>query len=157
MGEIDGGASGAQPEDAGVEQAAQTFTQEQVNELVGKARTEERRKAQTKYADYDTLKAKADGAKTLEDRFAEMERATAEATARAMRSDIAAAHGISVEDRDLFLTGADEETLTAQAKRLAERIADRKKQGNVAPREGGNHQPKADGEREAVRSLFGSG
>jgi len=135
----------------------QTFTQEQVNELVGKARTDERRKAQSKYADYDEIKTKAEGAKTLEDRIAEIEGRAKDAETRALRSDIAAKHGIAAEDRDLFLTGTDEETLTRQAERLAERVADRKKQGNTAPKEGGNPNPvdtKGD-ERAFVRQLFG--
>lgn len=54
-----------------------------------------------------------------------------------LRSEIATRHGISAEDRDLFLTGSDAEALEAQAKRLAERTADQKKNGNRAPKEGG--------------------
>ena len=45
--------------------------------------------------------------------------------------------------------------MTKQAKRLAERTADRKKNGNQVPREGNN--PSAAGEgadREFVRQLF---
>lgn len=149
-GEPEGGKSGDQP---------QTFTQDDVNRLVGQARTDERRKVQSKYADYDQLKAQAGQSKTLEDRLAEVEKRAADAITSALRSDIAARHGISAEDRDLFLTGADEETLTAQAKRLTEREADRKKRGNVAPKEGGSadhgsHQGD-DGIREFARSLFG--
>ena len=57
----------------------------------------------------------------------------------------------------LFLTGADEATLTAQAKRLADREADRKKRGNVAPKEGGSADSASTGDtgmREFTRSLF---
>lgn len=146
------------PENGGqATETPQTFTQEQVNELVGKARTDERRKALAKFADYDDLKTKADGAKTLEDRIAEIEGRARDAETRALRSDIAAKHGISAEDRDLFLTGTDEETLTAQAKRLAEAVSDRKTKGNTAPREGSN--PNPDGSdsnmRAFTRELFG--
>ena len=80
-------------------------------------------------------------------------RAAAEASA--LRSDVAARHGISAEDRDLLLTGTDAETLEAQAKRIAE-ASERKKKANIVPREGNN--PKATGgdeEREFVRKLFG--
>ena len=145
------------PENGGTnDDAPQTFTQEQVNELVGKARTDERRKAQAKFADYDDLRTKAEGAKTLEDRIADMESRAMQAEARALRSDIAARFGISAEDRDLFLTGTDEETLTTQAARLADRVTDRKKQGNVAPKEGGNPEGKPNtDERAFVRELFG--
>ena len=132
---------------------------------MGQARTDERRKATAKFADYDDLKTKAEGAKTLEERLAEIEQRAKSAEAAALRARVAADHGISTKrgpngepsDADLFLTGADEETLTAQAQRLAQREADRKKQGNVAPREGGNPKPddSRSSEREFVRGLFG--
>ncbi|WFR66631.1 hypothetical protein P9139_18075 [Curtobacterium flaccumfaciens] len=133
------------------------FTQEDVDKLVSKARGEEKRKASERYADYDELKTKAAGAQTVEQQLADLQKQLSDSNARALRSDIAAAHGITAEDRDLFLTGTDEETLTAQAKRLADREADRKKQGNRAPNEGKNPLLKADDERAAVRSLFGGG
>lgn len=49
------------------------------------------------------------------------EEAAAKATAEALRLRVAAKHGISDEDADLFLTGADTETLEKQAARLVER------------------------------------
>ena len=56
----------------------------------------------------------------------------AEAAERdALRWKIAARNGISDEDAELFLTGADEETLTAQAERLKA----------LAPKPMGNHIP----------------
>jgi len=123
---------GANPAESSGEQQEQKFTQADIDKAVRERIARER----AKFADYDDLKAKAEGAKTLEQKFAELEAKTAAAEARALRSDIAARHGISAEDRDLFLTGTDEETLTAQATRLAAREVDRKKQGNVAPKEG---------------------
>jgi hypothetical protein len=45
------------------------------------------------------------------------------AKAEALRYRIASKHQIGDEDADLFLTGTDEETLTRQAARLAERYA----------------------------------
>lgn len=54
----------------------------------------------------------------------EAEDAKAEAAAAkadAIRWRVAAAHGIPAEDAELFLTGADEETLTLQAERLIAR------------------------------------
>ncbi len=131
--------------------APETFTQADVDRIVRERVQRER----AKYADYDALKAKAEGAKTVEDRLAEMEKRTAAAEASALRSDVAARHGISAEDRDLLLTGTDAETLEAQAKRIAE-ASERKKKANIVPREGNN--PKATGgdeEREFVRKLFG--
>ena len=136
----------------------QTFTQADVDRLVGTARQDERRKASAKFADYDDLKAKADGAKTVEERLAQVEARAKDAEARALRSDIANRHGISAEDRDLFLTGADEATLEAQAKRLAQRAADEKRRGGGVRREGGNRtgSDKDGGMREFTRSLFGN-
>lgn len=131
----------------------QTFTQADVDRIVQERVAREK----AKYPDYDEMKAKAEGAKTVEQKLADLERKTAEAEARALRSDIAAKFGISAEDRDLFLTGSDEATLTAQAKRLADREADRKKQGNRAPSEGGTKNTgKTDDElREFTGKLFG--
>ena len=53
----------------------------------------------------------------------EAKEAATKATAEALRLRVAAKHGISDEDADLFLTGADEDTLTRQAERLAARNA----------------------------------
>ena len=115
-------------------------------------------RVEAKYADYDDLKSAADEAKTVEQKLADLEAKHAEAEARALRSDIATKHGISAEDRDLFLTGSDEATLTAQAKRLADRAADQKKNGNRAPKEGGatTGADKNKDLREFTRDLFGS-
>ena len=132
-----------------------TFTQAEVDRIVRERVQRER----AKFADYDDLKAKADASKTLDERLAEVEKRAASAEARALRSDIAAEYGVSAEDRDLFLTGADRETLEAQAKRLAARESDRKKQGNVAPKEGASHGSGADNSdmREFTRNLFKTG
>ena len=58
------------------------------------------------------------------------------ARAEALRWRIAAKNGISDEDAELFLSGTDEATLTKQAERLSERVAQNKGGGNVVPREG---------------------
>jgi hypothetical protein len=114
----------------------------------------EREATKAKYADYDDLKAKAEGAKTAEDRISELEKSIESANREAMRRRVQAAHGISDEDADLFLTGADEESLTAQAKRLADRESERKKQNNVSPREGTNPKASEDPMRDFARGLF---
>ncbi|HLS48556.1 MAG TPA: hypothetical protein VK024_01055 [Actinomycetaceae bacterium] len=130
----------------------QTFTQADVDRIVG----ERVKRVEAKYADYKDLKAKAEGAKTAEERIAELEQRYRDAETARLRSDIAAAHGISPEDRDLFLTGADEETLTKQAERLASHVIERKKQGNRAPLQGRSpSKPAEDEERATARSLFG--
>jgi len=110
----------------------------------------------------EELAALKDTTTTAEQRFearlAEVEKRAVKAETDALRSTVAASHGISVQDRDLFLTGVDEATLTAQAKRLAEREVDRKKAGNVAPKEGvANTSGSDDGMREFTRQLFNQG
>jgi hypothetical protein len=52
---------------------------------------------------------------------AEAKEIAAKATADALRFRVAAQHGISDEDAELFLTGADLDTLTKQATRLKDR------------------------------------
>ena len=68
----------------------------------------------------------------------------AEAAERdALRWKIAARNGISDEDAELFLTGADEETLTAQAERLKA----------LAPKPMGNHIPSLGNRPQSPASL----
>ena len=122
-------------------QQEQTFTAADVEKLIKERLAQQ---AKNKFGDYDELKSKADGAKTLEERFAALEGQLATSEAKALRASVAAEFGISTKkgakdepsDAELFLTGTDEATLTAQAQRLVGREADRKKQGNVAPKEG---------------------
>jgi hypothetical protein len=123
-----------------------------------KSREWERRAKENKSA-ADELAALRDSQKTseqrAEERVAELERKAAVAEAKALRSDIAAKYGLSPEDRDLFLTGTDESTLSAQAQRLAGREEDRKKQGNFAPKEGTTPAGSSNtDERDFVRNLF---
>lgn len=136
------------------EQQDKTFTQAEVDQLI-KDRAE--RIAKQKYPDYEDLKTRAEGAKTLEDRLADVESRYKGAETKALRSDIAAKFGVSAEDRDLFLTGTDEDTLTAQAKRLSERTAEVKKQGNVAPKEGASSSNGGSDQetRRYAKNLFG--
>jgi len=136
---------------------AGTFTAEQQAE-VNRIVQERVQRVEAKYADYGDLKAKADSAKTVEQKLADLAAKHAEAEARALRSDIAAKYGVSAEDRDLFLTGSDETALEAQAKRLADRAVDQKKNGNRAPKEGSttNGEDKDKGLREFTRTLFAS-
>lgn len=154
MSEISGAvAEGAEVATEGADQAKdpQLVPQADVDRIVKERVARER----AKYADYDELKAKAAGSKTLEERLASLEGELTAARTVALRSDIAAKHGLSAEDRDLFLTGTDESTLNAQAERLAERVADRKKQGNFAPKEGTTPKGASNtDERDFVRSLF---
>lgn len=144
---------GAKAAAEGADQAkeGQLVPQADVDRIVKERVARER----AKYSDYDELKAKAAGSQTLEERLASLEGELTTARTTALRSDIAAKYGLSAEDRDLFLTGTDESTLNAQAQRLAEREADRKKQGNFAPKEGTTPTGGTNtDERDFVRNLF---
>ena len=56
--------------------------------------------------------------------MAALEDEASKAKAEALRFKIAAKFQIGDEDAELFLTGSDEETLTKQAQRLAQRTED---------------------------------
>ncbi len=75
-------------------------------------------------------------AERANDRIKQLESELSKERAAALRSRIQARYGIQDDDADLFLTGDDEDTLTKQAERLAERAADRHKKGNHVPDEG---------------------
>ena len=114
----------------------------------------EREKVTAKYGDYDDLKVKAGEKATADERIAALEREVETTRREALRRRVQAAHGINDEDADLFLTGTDETTLTAQAQRLAARDTERKNNGNHVPREGNNPQTAGDPMREFTRGLF---
>lgn len=138
-------------------------SQDDLNKVINERLQRER----AKYADYKDVKAKAARLDEIEQanqteaekaakRVAELEAELNNTRRESLRLRIAAEHGITdADDIDLFLTGTDEETLTKQAKRLADRTADRKKQGNHVPREGTTPSSAEGDERQAVRGLFG--
>lgn len=128
-----------------------------------------------KFKDYNDLKAKAAKLDDIEQaNLTELEKAngritTAEkerdtAKAEALRLRIAVTHNISLEDADLFLTGTDEETLTAQAKRLSDRAAEqanaeaeRKKKHPIVSKEGTSTTTQTtteEDDREFARTFF---
>lgn len=150
----DGGAADGVTEGGKEQEQEQTFTQADVDRIVAERLKRERETTKAKYADYDDLKAKAGQAQTAEEKIAELQQQVAATQREALRRRVQAAHGISDEDADLFLTGTDEETLTAQAKRLADRESERQSNGNVVPREGNNPQPSEDPMRDFARGLF---
>lgn len=107
-------------------------SQDELNRIIADRVARER----SKYTDYGDLKAKAakfdeadQASKTETQREREAREAAevraSKAEAALLRRVIAGNHGISdPDDIELFLTGADEETLTKQAKRLAARSED---------------------------------
>ena len=142
------------------------FTQEQVNAF----QAETKRLVTERFADYDALKAKAARLEAIEEadkktagRIAALESELAAQKVATMRARVQARHGIGDEDAELFLTGADEETLTRQAQRLAERASGSSglrpvKHGLVIPTVGKPPPPSAPSEElAAVRALFGAG
>lgn len=108
--------------------------------------------AATKLAELE--EAQKTNEQKLADAKTAAEQDAANARAEALRWRVAAKHGISDEDAELFLTGTDEATLTKQAERLTERTENRKKQGNVVPKEGNTSQPHDDEIRTFTRGLF---
>lgn len=161
----DGNSSSGSTSTAGDEFTPIT-SQDDLNRIIADRISRER----AKFSDYKDLKAKAakfdelDAANKSEieraaEKAAAAERERDEARAEALRLRIATKHGISdPDDIDLFLTGTDEETLTKQAERLGQRSEDRKKQGNVVPKEGTTPREPADDELKAfTRQLFSAG
>lgn len=73
------------------------------------------------------IKEIEDSQKTAEQRQADelvaLRQEAETARTEGLRWRIAATHGIPAEDAELFLTGRDEETMTAQATRLAAKLA----------------------------------
>ena len=140
-------------------------SQDELNRIIGE------RVKRAKPADYDDLKAKAakldeiekanqTEAERAQARLAELEAELNQTRSESMRLRVATEHGITdAEDIALFLTGADEETLTKQAKRLAAREADRKKSGLRVPREGSTPEvePGDEDRRAFLRQLTGRG
>lgn len=140
------------------QEAEKSFTQAEVDRIIAdRLKREDVKGLKAKAAEYDKL---AEAQKTAEQKAADAQKAAearaSEAEAKAIRYQVAADNQISKADADLFLTGTDEDTITAQAKRLLERDADRKKQGNYVPNEGKTpkNPSKDDPMREFARGLF---
>lgn len=135
----------------------ETFDAEYVKKLraeAAKYRTEAKANAKAASRLAEIEEAQKSEAQKAADALAAAQRDAETARAEAIRYRIASKFEVSEEDADLFLTGTDEETLTKQAQRLSERAADRKKAGNVVPREGTSAPAKDDEVREFTRALF---
>lgn len=175
---------GGKDKSSGSTPAADEFTpinsQEELNDVI-KDRLERER---AKFKDYPELKEKATKFDEIEQaNLSELEKAngraeTAEserdnANAEALRVRKFVEHFLSDEDRrkleiaDEFLTGRDDETLSAQAMRLASLMAeqakaeaDRKKKNPIVPKEGTSTKTGTtteEDDREFARSFFGRG
>lgn len=139
-------------EDSGVS-SEKTFTQAELDQIVTSRLARQERE---KFGDYADLKARAEGAKTIEQQLAELTAKHEAAEQRALKSEIATKYGVSAEDRDLFMTGTDKAALEAQARRLSERAQDKRRHGDVAPLEGAPSRSGSgdDAMRELTRQLF---
>lgn len=102
--------------------------------------------------------AELEGAKTAEQEAREAaEFAAQEARTEALRFRVAAEHGVTASDAALFLTGQDADTITAQAKRLAELVEAGARRGGRAPLEGASPSSSAGAdERSFITGLFGA-
>lgn len=158
-----GNESSEQTPGAGDEFKAIT-SQEEFDRII----TDRVKRERAKFADYKDLKSKADQFDKLaeankseiekaNDRIAAAEATAAQALIAATRYRVATKFGISDEHADLYLTGTDEETLTKQAEGLSKLASDRKKQGNVVPKEGATSDATPSDERAFVRDLFSAG
>lgn len=148
---------GTDPSEKSGEATEQRFTQADIDAAVekvaAKIRADERRKVSEKFADYEELKARAEGAKSIEDRVAEIERQAKASEERALRAEVANAKGLT-PNQAKRLVGATREELEADADDLLKDIGAQKAKGNHVPREGETKTPPADGMREFTRELF---
>ena len=94
-----------------------TFTQQEVNRMVGDARQKER----AKYADYADLKAQAEAHADYDDVVAERDRLRAAEERSQLVAKVATQSGVPVALVSM-LDGADEDALTAQAAEIAKAI-----------------------------------
>lgn len=154
--------------DSGETPAADEFkaitSQDDLNKIIA----ERVKREQAKFSDYKDVKAKAAKLDEIEaanqteaekaaKRVADLEAELSTTRRDSLRLKIASANGITdADDIELFLTGSDEETLTKQAKRLADRTADRKKNGNHVPREGTTNAAATDPKRAWLRENLRS-
>jgi hypothetical protein len=153
----DGGAGGDGGDGgkAGGDEGAKTFTQAELDAKISERLARERDALRKKYADYDDLKKKAEGSKTVEEQLAAMQDELAKTQREALRRTVQARHGISDEDAEVFLIGGDADTLEKQAKRLKELVDEKSKNGGRVPGEGRNGRPTVSDDKQAVRTLFG--
>ena len=170
MTEQQGGQNGGQQQDGSTPPEPKPFTpitsQDDLNRVIAERVQRER----GKYADYNDLKAKAGRLDEIEqankseiekanDRVAKAEAEAAKVpslVAGQLREHLVKLHGIDGEDAELFLTANDPELLLKQVDRLLARGSQRKKTGNVVPREGSNPTSSGgDDMRSFTNDLFG--
>ena len=143
------------------EPEAKTFDAEYVEKLrkeSAKYRTEAKANAEAAKRLAELEESQKTEAQKQAEKIAELERQIEGATVQAVRARMAAKYQIDPEDADLFLTGSDEETVEAQAKRLSERVSASKKNPPPVSKEGAvTNAAGSEDEREFLRQLTGRG
>ena len=139
-------------------------SQDELNRIIGE------RVKRAKPADYDELRTKAARLDDIEQaNKSEIEKANERVTkaeaeaakvpslvAGQLREHLVKVHEIDAEDAELFLTASDPELLLKQVDRLLARGSQRKKTGNVVPREGANPTSSGGNDmRSFTNELFG--
>lgn len=141
------------------EPEAKTFDAEYVDKLrkeSAKYRTEAKANAEAAKRLAELEESQKTEAEKQAEKIAELERQIEGATVQAVRARMAAKYQIDPEDADLFLTGSDEETVEAQAKRLSERVSVSKNNPPPVSKEGAvTNAVGSDDEREFLRHLTG--
>ena len=141
------------------EPEAKTFDAEYVDKLrkeSAKYRTEAKANAEAAKRLAELEESQKTEAQKQAEKIAELERQIEGATVQAVRARMAAKYQIDPEDADLFLTGSDEETVEAQAKRLSERVSVSKNNPPPVSKEGTvTNAVGSDDEREFLRHLTG--
>lgn len=141
------------------EPEAKTFDAEYVEKLrkeSAKYRTEAKANAEAAKRLAELEESQKTEAQKQAEKIAELERQIEGATVQAVRARMAAKYQIDPEDADLFLTGSDEETVEAQAKRLSERVSASKNNPPPVSKEGAvTNAVGSDDEREFLRHLTG--
>lgn len=143
-------------------QPAESDSQPPLADAGKKALAEERRRAAAAEKQAKALQARLDAIeaenlskeeKALKEAAEAVARA-AQAEAEAMRWRIAAKHGISDEDAELFLTASDEETLSKQAERF-QSLASKTPKGTHVPGVGNQPAPASIADQIAVAEQSG--
>lgn len=171
-GEGEGGNGGGNAPTNGGDGFKAITSQEEFDRMVADRVKRAEASTAKKFEGFDDFKAKADEfdkfkasnqseAEKAAERMTKLEQDLADERLANLRRRIANEHKITdADDISLFLTGSDEETLTAQAKRLSDREADRKKNNNRVTREGtstGDGKTADEETREFARNLLGGG
>jgi hypothetical protein len=157
----DGNASGAT---SAADEFKPITSQEDLNRIIG----DRVKRVESKYADYEDLKAKgaqldalAEASKTEAEKTAErIAQAEAEVAsvpskvADALREHLIELHQIDQEQAELFLTASDPQLLLRQVTALLGQADTRKKNANIVPREGTSTRPADNEEASFARNLF---